>query len=54
MNFLIGFIICVSMALLNVPFVLEEGGSVAALMSLIFCSACALWCLVMGAATIRR
>lgn len=42
MTYFTGFLICLSMALINLPFVLMEGGSVANLISMIFCGALAL------------
>jgi len=54
MNFLIGFIICLAMALINLPFVLQEGGSMINLISMIFCGAGAVFHLVMAAVTISR
>ena len=52
MHFFIGFIICLAMALINLPFVLQEGGSMINLISMIFCGALALFQLVMAAVTI--
>lgn len=54
MHFLIGFIICTAMALINLPFVLQEGGSTINLISMIFCGALALFQLVMAAVTESR
>ena len=49
MNWMISFIISVLMALINLPFVLEDGGSIPNLIGLIFCSSMALFALVMAA-----
>ena len=54
MNFVIGFIICLAMALINLPFVLQEGGSIINLISMIFCGAMAIFHLVMAVVTIGR
>jgi heme/copper-type cytochrome/quinol oxidase subunit 4 len=54
MPFLIGFIICVAMALINLPFVLEGGDNWLNLASMIFCGALAVFQLVMAAVTINR
>ncbi len=48
MNFLIAFIVCVIMSLLNLPFVLREGGSIPCLLSMIFCAALACFNLAMA------
>lgn len=54
MIFMVSFLICTAMALINLPFVLQEGGSVINLISMIFCGALALFSLVMSAVTIGR
>jgi hypothetical protein len=54
MYFLIGYFICVALALANLPFVLQEGGSMPNLISMIFCSALALYNLVMALKTSSR
>jgi hypothetical protein len=48
MEFFIGFIICLAMALINLPFVLREGGSTINLMGMIYCGALAVFQLVMA------
>lgn len=53
MSWLITFIICVAMALVNLPFVLSDGGSMLNLMSLILCDSLSVFALVM-AGTDRR
>lgn len=51
MRFLISFIICLAMALINLPFVLQEGGSMIGLISMIFCGLIAAFLLVMAVVT---
>lgn len=51
MPFIISFIICTAMALINLPFVLQEGGSIINLMSMIFCGALAIFSFVMAVVT---
>jgi hypothetical protein len=53
MRVLISFIVCVAMALVNLPFVLQEGGSTINLCAMIFCGASALWPLFMLIKTTR-
>lgn len=52
--FFIAFIVCLIMSLVNLPFVLQEGGHMINLISMIFCGALAVFNLVMAAAYISR
>jgi hypothetical protein len=48
MNFFTCFLICTAMALVNLPFVMQEGGSMINLLAMIICGALALYSLVMS------
>ncbi len=49
MSWSVSFIICLVMALVNLPFVLAEGGSMVNLISMVFCIGLAVFSLVMAA-----
>lgn len=46
MSYLISFIICTAMSLVNLPFVLQEGGSIINLCAMIFCAGLAMFSLL--------
>ncbi|WP_333664764.1 hypothetical protein [Desulfobacter postgatei] len=48
MDFVSGFIICLGLALANLPFVLRKGGSMPNLIAMIFCGSLALYHLLMA------
>ena len=51
MIFLAGFVACVALSFLNLPYVLQEGGSIINLCAMIFCLAVALCHLILAVTT---